>query len=84
MPFLEAIIKEENIDVGCFQEAENSYIHGENQPRDISNNTQLKNYVFGEIFSYKVPFTKNKHFAIGNSISNIPKLLHNTKLLHAS
>ncbi len=81
MRVLETIIREENIDIGCFQEIENAYTHEENQPEDISNNTQLRNYIFGENFSFQVPFMPSKYFADGIAISSRAKLHDPKKIL---
>lgn len=79
---LEDIIKEQNIDVACFQEIEASYTHhGEDQPKEIAEGTALRNYVFGQNFSFQLPFRPNLWFADGNAIHSKASLYDVQKVL---
>ncbi len=67
---LEDIIRQENIDIGCFQEIEYT-IAKEHQPKQVSEQTQLKNWVFGQ--NYAHTFLGVFTYADGNAImSRVP------------
>jgi len=78
---LENMIKEQAIDVACFQEIEAAYTHRENQPKEIADNTPLRNYVFGQNFSFQLPFMPDSWFADGNAIHSKASLYDVEKVL---
>lgn len=73
---LEGIIREQGVDIACIQEIENAYTHGEDQPGRIAGNTPLVNYVFGQNYSFELPFSLGMLFEDGNSIHS-KAALHN-------